>query len=64
MLRDIVLLAEPAERSPDVGLVVCQGLGADPDTGVMQLTDSDLDRGPAGGNDRGRAVEPFGELTQ
>ena len=36
-LRHVVLLAEPAQRRPDIGFVVRQGLRRDADPGVMQL---------------------------
>ena len=62
--RHVVLLAEPAQRCPDIGLVVRQGLGGDADPGVMQLADQDPDREPAGGDDLGWAVEPLRNLAQ
>ena len=59
-----MLLGKPAQRSFDVRLVVRQGLGRHPDPGVMQLADRNLDRGPAGGDDRGGTVQPLGDLPR
>ena len=53
-----MLLGKPAQRRFDVGLMVGQGLGRDAEAGVMQLADWDPDRGPAGGDDRERTVQP------
>ena len=59
-----MLLGKPAQRSFNVRLVVRQGLGCHPDAGVMQLANRDPDRGPAGGDDRERTVQPLGDLPR
>jgi hypothetical protein len=63
VLRQVLLLPEPAQRSPDIRFVVRQGLGPDAKAGVMQLADRDPDRGPAGGDHRGRAVKKFWQFA-
>src|SRR6516165_8855629 len=63
-LRQVLLPTEPAQRRPEIGFVVGHGLGRHAEAGMMQLVDREPDCGPAGGDDRSRAVEPFGDLTQ
>src|SRR5262245_23423674 len=62
--RHLVLLAEPSQRGPDIGLVVGDGLCRHAQPSGVELIHLDPDRHQTRGDRLDRAIQPLGDLTQ